>query len=77
MRVIPIAKLNSETLENILIEATPAIVDAGGIPVALICDNCATNQGVYNRLGGPGKIYMEGVGIKFFIHMTMSTFSKK
>ena len=47
LRIIPVAKLNSETLENILIEATQAIVNAGGIPVALICDNCATNQGVY------------------------------
>ena len=66
LRVIPVAKLNAEDLEKILLEATRAVADAGGVPVSLICDNCATNQGVYSRMGGPEKVYLESVGIHVY-----------
>ena len=62
LRVIPVAKLNASDLETILLEAAQAVKNAGGEPVSFICDNCPTNQGVYSKMGGPGKVYLETVG---------------
>ena len=45
-----------------LLDAAYTITSAGGCPVSFICDNRATNQSVYAKLGGPGKVYIE------FIH---------
>ena len=61
LRVIPVAKLNAGDLEKILLEAARAVIDAGGRPISFICDNCPTNQGVYSKLGGPGKVYLESL----------------
>ena len=67
LRVIPVAKLNASDLEIILLEAAQAVKNAGGEPVSFICDNCATNQGVYSKLGGPGKVYLETLGQFVFL----------
>lgn len=53
------SKFNTEALDKILSQATQAIIDAGGVPISLECNNCVTNRDVYNRLGGPGKINLE------------------
>ena len=68
LRVCPVSKLNSESLRKILLETTHAILKCGGTPVSFICDNCQTNQSVYTKLGGPGKVYLETVGI--FVYLT-------
>ena len=31
-------------------------------PVSLICDNCPTNQGVYDKFRGQGRLYFERLG---------------
>ena len=67
LRVRPVAKLNADDLKGILQEAMFAIVKAGGRVISLVCDNCPTNQGVYKKLGGPGKTYLENVGITVFL----------
>ncbi len=51
LRVIPVAKLNAEDLQAILLEATQVVNDAGGRTISFICDNCPTNQGVYSKFG--------------------------
>ena len=38
----------------------------GGPNYLLICDNCPTNQGVYNRMGGPGNVYFESIGVHVY-----------
>ena len=49
-------KLKSFQLKDLLQEAIRILREKGGCPVALICDNCPTNQGVYFLLGGPGVV---------------------
>ena len=61
------AKLNSESLKNILLEAMYVIIKSGGNIILLICDNCPTNQGVYGKLGGPGKVHLEQLGVFIFL----------
>ena len=34
---------------------------------SLICDNCPTNQGVYTKLGGTGRIHLDHLGIFLFL----------
>ena len=58
LRVLPVAKLNADDLKGILQEAMFAIVKAVGRIVSLVCDNCPTNQGVYKKLCGPGKVHL-------------------
>ena len=58
LRVRPVAKLNADDLKTILQEAMSTIVKSGGRIVSLVCDNCPTNQGVYAKFGGPGKVYV-------------------
>ena len=67
LRVCPVAKLNSESLKNILQEAMYVIIKSGGSIISLICDNCPTNQGVYGKLGGPGKVHLEQLGVFIFL----------
>ena len=67
LRVKPVAKLNADDLECILQEAISTIVNCGGRIVSLVCDNCPTNQGVYKKLGGPGKVRLENIGISIFL----------
>ena len=52
-----------------------AIVKAGGRIMSLVCDNCPTNQGVYRKLGGPGKVHLQNIGIDVFLGFEY-TFSK-
>ena len=61
------AKLNSESLKNILLEAMYVIIKSGGSIISLICDNCPTNQDVYGKQGGPGKVHLEQLGVFIFL----------
>ena len=61
-RVHPVAKLNAEELQNMLLEAVSVIKSKGGDIVSLVCDNCATNQKVYKLMSGPGKVTIEYKG---------------
>ena len=65
--ICPVAKLNAESLKNILQGAMYTIIKSGGSIISLICDNCPTNQGVYGKLGGPGKAYLEQLGVFVFL----------
>ena len=60
------AKLNSESLKNILLEEMYVIIKSGGSIISLICD-CPTNQGVYGKLGGPRKVHLEQLGVFIFL----------
>ena len=62
VRVIPVAKLNAGYLERIALDASQAVADPGGCPISLICDNCPTNQEVYDKFRGPGKMYFKCLG---------------
>ena len=67
LRVCPVAKLKSDDLKSILQEAICTIMKSGGSVIYLICDNCPTNQGVYTKLGGPGRIHLDHLGIFLFL----------
>ena len=67
LRVCPVAKLKSDDFKSILQEAICTIMKSGGSVISLICDNCPTNQGVYTKLGGPGRIHLDHLGIFLFL----------
>ena len=75
LRVRPVAKLNADDLKSILQDGMLVIVKAGGRIMSLVCDNCPTNQGVYRKLGGPGKVHLQNIGIDVFLGFEY-TFSK-
>ena len=64
LSITPVAKLKSFQIKDLLQEAIRILREKGGCPVALICDNCPTNQGVYSLLGGPGVVLLsDGLSI--------------
>ena len=66
LRVSPVAKLNANGLKSILQEAINTIIDSGGMIISLICDDCPTNQGCYRLFGGPGRVFVEHLGVFMF-----------
>ena len=60
-RVVPVSKLKAAQLREMLLEEIQSVKGNGGMPVALIGDNCSVNRGCYKLMGGPGKIDHEGV----------------
>jgi hypothetical protein len=62
-----VAKLNADQLKKLLINALLAVSNAGGTVVSCVCDNCATNVSVYNKFGGPGKVFMEAINRHVFL----------
>ena len=67
LRVHPVSKLSTESLKVMLIESLTTIVRAGGTPLSIICDNCPTNQGVYAKLGGHGKVHLKNFDLSLFL----------
>ena len=64
LSITPGAKLKSFQRKDLLQEAIRILCEKGGCPVALICDNCPTNQGVYSLIGGPGVVLLpDGLSI--------------
>ena len=43
-------------------DASQVVVDAGGFPISLICDNCPTNQGAYDKFMGPCNGFFKCLG---------------
>lgn len=67
LRIYPVAKLNSDQLKEILVEALVAVSDAGGTIISCVGDNCNTNVAVYGKLGGPGKAFINAINSHAFL----------
>lgn len=67
LRIYPVAKLNSDQLKEILLEALVAVSNAGGTIISCVCDNCNTNVSVYGKLGGPGKVFIDAINSYAFL----------
>lgn len=67
LRIHPVAKLNSDQLKEILLEALVAVRNAGGTIISCVCDNCNTNVAVYGKLGGPGKAFIKAINSHVFL----------
>ena len=59
LRIHPVAKLISNQLKDILLEALAAVSNTGDTTISCICDNCNTNVSVYAKLGGPGRVFID------------------
>ena len=72
LRVVPVTGLKGYEIKNLLVKTVASIRQNGGLPIALICDNAATNRSAYNLLGGPGIVQMEGISLFLmfdFVHI--------
>ncbi len=67
LRIYPVAKLNSDQLKAILLEAVVVVSNADGIIISGECDNCNTNFAVYGKLGGPGKVFKDAINSYAFL----------
>ena len=67
LRIHPVAKLNSDKLREMILEALVAVHNAGGTTISCVCDNCKTNVSVYGKLGGPGKSFIEAINSDVFL----------
>ena len=76
LRIHPVAKLNSNQLKDILLEALAAVSNAGGTTISCICDNFNTSVSVYAKFGGPGRVFIDILNSHAFSFMTMSIYSK-
>ena len=59
LRIHPVAKLNSDQLKGIILEALVAVSNAGGTTISCIYDNCNTNVSVDAKLGGAGRVFID------------------
>ncbi|ESO02840.1 hypothetical protein HELRODRAFT_174269 [Helobdella robusta] len=50
IRIIPVAKLDANSLKEYLLEVITTIKYCGGRPISIICDNCPLNQRMYKNL---------------------------
>ena len=46
LRIYPVAKLDSDQLKKVLLEALVAVTNAGGTIISCVGDNCKTNVAV-------------------------------
>ena len=67
LSITPVAKLNSDKLKVILLEAFVVVKKAGGTIISCVCDNCNTNVSVYAKLGGPGKVFIDNINSYAFL----------
>ena len=67
LRIYPVAKLDSDQLKKILLEALVAVTNAGGTIISCVGDNCKTNVAVYGKLGGPGKAFINAINSHIFL----------
>ena len=67
LRIYPVAKLDSDQLKKILLEALVAVTNAGGTIISCVGDNCKTNVTVYGKLGGPGKAFINAINSHIFL----------
>ena len=72
IKVVPVAKLNSQDIKEYILQTIVCVRRNGGMPIALICDNSNINLGAYRLLGGPGIIELEGIPLYLifdFVHI--------
>ena len=67
LRIYPVAKLDSDQLKEFLLEALVAVTNAGCIIISCVGDNCKTNIAVYDKLGGPGKAFINAINSHIFL----------
>ena len=67
LQIYPVAKLNSDQLKKILLDALVKITNAGCTVISCVCDNCATNVSVYKKLGGLGKVLIDTINSYAFL----------
>ena len=65
--IYPVAKLNSDQLREIILQALVAVSNAGLTIISCVCDNCNTNVSVYGKLGAPGKVFIDAVNSYVFL----------
>ena len=59
-----------------ILETLAEVTDIGCTVISLVCDNCATNIAVYNKLGGIGKVSISDIDLFAFLVLIMFIFSK-
>ena len=67
LRIYPVAKLDSDQIKEVLLEALVAVTNAGGTIISYVGDNCKTNVAVYGKLGGPGKAFINAINSRIFL----------
>ena len=58
-QVHPVAKLNAEEQQGMLLEAISEICLKEGDILSLICDNAPVNVTTFELMGGPGKVSIQ------------------
>ena len=76
LNIYPVAKLISDQLKRMILETLAEVTDIGCTVISLVCDNCATNIAVYNKLGGIGKVSISDIDSFAFLVLIMFIFSK-
>ena len=76
LRIYPVAKLNSDQLKEVLLEALVAVTNAGGTIISCVDDNSKTNVAVYGKLCGPVKAFINAINSHIFLVLTMLILSK-
>ena len=61
LNIFPDAKLNSDQLKRMILKTLAEVTDIGCTVISLVCDNCATNIAVCNKLGGIGKVFISDI----------------
>ena len=67
LRIYPVAKLDSDQLQEVLLEALVAVINAGGTIISYVGDNCKTNVAVYGKLGGSAKAFKNAINSHIFL----------
>ena len=67
LRIYPVAKLDSNQVKEVLLEALVAVTNAGGTIISCVSDNCKTNVAVYGKLGGSGKAFINAINSHIFL----------
>ena len=67
LRIYPVAKLDSDQLQEVLPEALVAVTNAGGSIISCVRDNCKTNVAVYGKLSGSGKAFINAINSHIFL----------
>ena len=67
LRIYSVAKLDSDQLKEVLLEALVVVTNAGGSIISCVGNNCKTNVAVYGKLGGPGKAFINAINSHIFL----------
>ena len=67
LHIYPVAKLDSDQLKEVLLEALVAVINASATIISCVGDNCKTNVAVYGKLGSPGKAFINAINSHIFL----------